>query len=257
MKYTRMFALAALVAALAACEAPRTDSGEAVNVSYQNGTYKATYDAMDANGWRPEIEILVRENKIVSANFDYVNKAGEFKSQNRAYADAMKARSGVTPTEAAISLIDALVDKQVPLDTVTGATGTSTVFQALAKAALAKAVTGDSTITVLPMNTTYLARKDPDARGYSYEVAVTYADGRISEVRIDSKGTDGVLKRDNADYNQRMSAANGGTTWIAAADRLQADLVAKQDPALVDAVAGATSLSATFKELAAKAVALR
>ncbi|WP_052447277.1 FMN-binding protein [Clostridium polynesiense] len=91
---------------------------------FKDGKYKAEYDKEDTRGWKAFTEIEVKGGKIVSANYDYVNKEGKLKSKDEGYNKAMKEKSKTSPAEYGPALGKALVDKQDPakVDKVTGAT---------------------------------------------------------------------------------------------------------------------------------------
>jgi len=156
-----LFALALLVF-LQSCggESQETDSGQAAaparvrsEVQYSDGICRVTYDSPDARGWRPELEIQVRGGMVVTANFDYVNLEGAYKSQDIEYAASMSSVAGITPQEAFEALITDLIEyNDGNVDTVTGATSSSRKFREMAQAALAKAVNGDTTQTILATN---------------------------------------------------------------------------------------------------------
>jgi major membrane immunogen (membrane-anchored lipoprotein) len=104
------------------------------------------------------------------------------------------------------------------------------------------------------INGTFTAA-DPefDQYGWKPEISITYTDGKISEVVFEEVNKDGAKKRDDAGYNEPFKAKSGVTVGEVA-DQLAAALVEKQDPNAVDAVAGATTSSDKFKELAVKAI---
>lgn len=151
MKATVLFAVLALL--LASCgggtasQKPTDTVTKPIpaKVVYTDGNYRATFSTPDSRDWTPFIEILVREGVVVSANFDYFSSTGTYKSQDVAYAEGMKAKSGITPVEVANQLVDNMIDiNSGDVDVVTGATSTSDSFRFLAKAALAKALVGDT-----------------------------------------------------------------------------------------------------------------
>jgi major membrane immunogen (membrane-anchored lipoprotein) len=223
---------------------------------YEDGIYQVVYDHFDNRGWKPEMEILVRGGIIVSATYDYINAAGEYKSQDAGYAEAMKGRSGTTPQESANELISQMVDlNSADVDTVTGATHSSDTFRVMGQAGLAKAEEGDTSITVLYMNDTYTASDDADERGYSAEIAITFEDGVITKVEYTEKNEDGS-KWDDEGYNTAMKDASG-VSWVEAATILQEALVSSQNIFGLDTITGATGLSDRFTNLAKAALTKR
>jgi major membrane immunogen (membrane-anchored lipoprotein) len=120
--------------------------------SYKDGTYKATFDKLDSHGWNAQVELTIKSNVITFCTFDYVDKDGNFKSKNAGYNVSMQAKSGTCPQTYVVQLAQSLLKVQSPLkvDTVTGATSSSSNFKELAEAALGHAQTGDQTTVVLP-----------------------------------------------------------------------------------------------------------
>ncbi|KXG77055.1 FMN-binding protein [Thermotalea metallivorans] len=231
----------------------------AAESKYKDGTYKATYDFIDGNGWKPQVELVIESGKITKANFDYVNPEGKLKSQDTAYAERMKAKTGITPAEAAAKMNEGLVAAQdiEKVDVVTGATGSFEHFVELSKAALANAAKGDTAVVVLPMNATYKAAEAaPDERGWKAEIAVTYENGKIVKVVYNEVKEDGTKKREDAEYNKSFKEKSGISAEEAHA-ALEKALIEKQDPSAVDVVTGATGTSNKFKALAAEAIGKR
>lgn len=104
----------------------------------KDGTYKAEASDFDSKGWKPFVEITVKDNKITATKFDYTNKDGKFKTQDADYNKNMKEKSSAAvktnPQEYAPKLEKALVEKQDPakVDAVSGATSSSKNFKELA-----------------------------------------------------------------------------------------------------------------------------
>ena len=154
MKNSYPIAILSLAALMFSCQPGQEDSKvHKAAPEYKDGIYSASYSTPDSRGWKGFLEVQVRDKVIVSANFDYINPEGKLKSQDQAYADNMKKVSGVTPSDAARALLDSLVDVQTEeVAVVTGATSTTAIFKALAKVALAKAIAGDPTPSLIPQS---------------------------------------------------------------------------------------------------------
>lgn len=107
------------------------------SAKYTDGTYTAETEP-DERGWKSAIEIIVKDGKISSVDYDEYNEEGGRKSEDQEYSDSMKAVSGTAPAEAYQLLEDALVKRQNidEVELVSGATGSSETFKALAKEAL-------------------------------------------------------------------------------------------------------------------------
>lgn len=235
------------------------DSSSSANTAaktYKDGTYKATYDFLDGHGWKPQIEIEVKDGKITKVVYDSVNAEGKLKTKDDAYNKLMKSKSNTSPAEYSPKLQDSLVKSQdsTKIDTVTGATESSEEFKALAAAALAKAEKGDTSATVLTMNATYTAKeKDFDKFGYKAELSITYKDGKIDKVAFEELDKDGKKKSENKDYNTKMKAA-AKINAVEAYDKLVKGVMSTGK---VDTVTGATEISNKFKTLYDEALKMR
>lgn len=223
------------------------------NVTYKDGSYRAEYSAFDSRGWKPYLEVVVSGGKISEARFDYVNATGALKSQDAAYNSRMEASSGNNVTKFVVDAGAALVAKQnAPIDTITGATSSTANFNELAQVLLAKAKTGDKSLSIIPLDGTYVAEAEPDSRGYIGRVELTFAGDKIVNAVYDE-----VQKAENGSINYRKSEdAAYGERWgkeVAEVYKTLTDsLLRTQDPAQVDAVSGATSAQTKFVELSNK-----
>lgn len=248
-----LMATALSLSVFAGCgKAKTSDAGKA----YVDGTYKATYDYIDGHGWKPQIEIVIKDKKISKVTFDYVNPEGKLKTQDEGYNTTMKKISGTSPKEYSPKLGEALVEKQDvdKVDTVTGATHSTENFKNLAKAALAKAEKGDKTEAVLSMDDTYTAKEEkPDQYGWTAQVSITYKDGKITKVEYEELNKDNQKKTEDKKYNDDMKAKSG-ISLVEAAEKLSKDYMEK---GTVDTVAGATGTTAKFKALVEQAKAMR
>jgi major membrane immunogen (membrane-anchored lipoprotein) len=101
---------------------------------------------------------------------------------------------------------------------------------------------------------TYKAEQpDFDDHGWKGQIEVTVKDGKIASVTYNEVNKDGQLKRDDQQYAENMKA-KVNITPKEAYEKLEQQLVEKQDPTKVDTVTGATHTSQTFKELATEAL---
>ena len=106
----------------------------------KDGEYTAVSDA-DERGWKLHHTIVVKDGKVASSNYDYVNDKGEKKSENAEYNDKMKEKTKVSAAEAMKKLDESLV-KDGKADVVTGASHTSEVFFFSTKVLLKQAKEG-------------------------------------------------------------------------------------------------------------------
>ncbi|MFV8763417.1 FMN-binding protein [Oenococcus oeni X2L] len=114
----------------------------------KNGTYKlAEQDYY--NGYRVVMSMKVKNNKIVSNKYDYVNKKGKSKTDDAAYEKAMKKANGVGPKEYIPKLNEELIkaygskEPSAVVDTVSGATESSNLFVIYAQQLINRAQAGN------------------------------------------------------------------------------------------------------------------
>lgn len=255
--------IASLAAGCGKTTTPSSSTNQSSNtensIQYVDGTYKASFDYVDGHGWKPFLEVEVKDKKIVKVNFDYINPDGKLKSQDENYNKAMKAKAGTSPAEYTVKFNEGLVKTQNidKVETVSGATHSFENFKQLAKALLDKAAKGDKSETVLFMNDTYTASdKDFDQYGWKAQVSITYENGKITKVVYEEFNKDGKKKSEDEQYNSQMKAKSG-ITMAEAAKKLADSLAASGDISKVDAVTGATATTAKFKELAQQAMSMR
>ncbi len=98
----------------------------------------------------------------------------------------------------------------------------------------------------------YEAKDAADKQGYAGSIEIVVADGKIVKVDYtEFKGKDD--KKKNNYVNTEMKKRSK-ISFAEAAAKLEANLIASQNPDKVDAVTGATGLSKRFVELAKKAL---
>ncbi|MCH3963763.1 MAG: FMN-binding protein [Clostridium sp.] len=120
-----------------------TEKSEAL----KDGDYKAEAQNFDSKGWKPFVQIQVKDGKIVSAKYDYVNKEGKYITQDQDYNKNMSAKTnGMNPVKYSKQLADDLVNRQdaSKVDTVTGATESSEIFKELSEKLIENAKKGDT-----------------------------------------------------------------------------------------------------------------
>ena len=141
---------------LAACGGNDTDTTEAsseavsseVATGLQDGTYTLVEKNFDDNGWKVNFTIEVANGEITTSDFDYVNEAGEKKSENDDYQAMMSAKTetGVGPQDFIPELNGQLVETQDPssVEVVSGATSSSEGFVKYAEELVAAAEAGNT-----------------------------------------------------------------------------------------------------------------
>ena len=118
--------------------APAAEPAPAAPTGLKDGSYKAAQDKYDNYGWKGQIAIEVKDGKIASVDFDYVNKDNKLKSEDQGYIKAMEDKTKVNLANAMIELEKALVSSQdaAAVNAVSSATASSNDFKALAEIAL-------------------------------------------------------------------------------------------------------------------------
>jgi major membrane immunogen (membrane-anchored lipoprotein) len=106
--------------------------------SYQDGVYKVEADAFDERGWKPFIEVTIKDDQITNVVFDYKDESGNLKTADAEYKKNMEEKTGTYPEKYSKELAQQLLDKQdiSQVDAVTGATSSSSNFITLAQYAL-------------------------------------------------------------------------------------------------------------------------
>ncbi|MGX7031228.1 extracellular electron transfer flavoprotein PplA [Vagococcus zengguangii] len=130
-----------------AAQAGNTETIEIDNgADLVDGTYKLE-EKNESNGYRTVFSIDVKDGKIATSNFDYVNAEGNSKKDDAEYNEMMKEKAGVSPEEFIPALNEALVKAESvgDVEVVTGATHSSHSFQMYAEQLVNAAEKGDTT----------------------------------------------------------------------------------------------------------------
>lgn len=112
----------------------------------QDGTYTLETADFDENGWKVNFSMTVAGGEITDSNYDYVNEAGELKSEDEGYQKAMSDKVGVGPQDYLPQLNDQLVETQDPeqVEVVSGATHSSESFKKYAQMLIDAAKEGNT-----------------------------------------------------------------------------------------------------------------
>lgn len=165
------------------------DIGEAYDISVKDmklvdGVYKVQSRFYDSHSWGSFMVLKVVNGKATQAKMDYFNQDGvqtNVKSLDVAYADRMFAAGGARPAQAYAALEKNIVYTQVAeyVDTVTGATSSSTGFKELAGVALQAAVKGDTNVQYVDFEPHYVTtdRAPNKVDGYSRTVTIVFQEG--------------------------------------------------------------------------------
>jgi len=112
----------------------------------QDGSYKLVEKNLDENGWKATFDMVVADGKITESNYDYLNEAGELKSEDEEYQKNMSEVTGVGPQDYLPELNEQLVEKQAAseVEVVSGATHSSEKFVEYAAELIAAAEAGNT-----------------------------------------------------------------------------------------------------------------
>ncbi len=102
-------------------------------------------------GWKEYLCIQVKQGIIVSAEFNAKNDSGFIKSWDNTYMENMNPISGTYPNKYTREYVQQLIDEQkdIKVDSITGATGSGDNFKKLVAAVLEQAKNGDSKIKIV------------------------------------------------------------------------------------------------------------
>lgn len=105
-----------------------------------------------SHGWKEYLCIMVKDDKIVYAEFNAKNASGYIKAWDNAYMQNMAAVQTTYPNDYTRKYVAELIEAQTAqgLDTVSGATSSGSNFVKLAAAVLEQAATGAEDIVIVP-----------------------------------------------------------------------------------------------------------
>lgn len=104
-----------------------------------------------SHGWKEYVCILVKNDKIVSAEFNAKSESGFIKAWDNEYMRNMGTVSGTYPNKYTREYVQQLLEKQkdIQVDMVTGATSSGNNFEKLTAAVIEQAKKGDSTTIIV------------------------------------------------------------------------------------------------------------
>ena len=111
----------------------------------KDGFYTAEM-AEFSHGWEEYLIIQVKNNKIVSAEYNARNESGFIKAWDNAYMKNMMPSCGTYPNDYTRVYVQQLIDGQeeTKVDAITGATNSGKNFEKLVAAVLEQAAAGES-----------------------------------------------------------------------------------------------------------------
>ncbi len=135
--------MAAVLILLASCK-----KDDDKDYMYENGTYRAEETGYP-HGWNAFMEVEIKNDDLVSVNFDYINADDQLKSETTAATYPMEPHPTVwlPAYEVQLMALD-ITDMDPEIDGVTGATGGKTAANELLHLILEAAKTGDHTTQI-------------------------------------------------------------------------------------------------------------
>lgn len=220
--------------------------------SYTNGVYFAQEDSFPKSGWKYNVTIVVKNNKINEVMWNGSNiNAGETKdAMSRAGRYGMEKAGAIAPWwKQAEAVEKALIrsqdinairisDSKGHTDAVSGATIKVQPFVNLVKEALAAGPVGYGPFK----DGTYRAEASGFHNGWKYFVETTVTSGYIVSVRWDAENQKGGKTKDkmSRDGEYGMEKAGAMAPWWKQAEAVEMNVIRTQSVGKVDSVSGAT-----------------
>lgn len=104
-----------------------------------------------SHGWKEYVCILVKDDKIVSAEFNAKDSSGFIKAWDNEYMRNMYAIQNTYPNKYTREYVQQLMDgqKKTEVDIVSGATNSGNNFERLIAAVISQAQKGDSSVAIV------------------------------------------------------------------------------------------------------------
>ena len=104
-----------------------------------------------SHGWKEYLCIMVKNDRIVYAEFNAKDPSGYIKAWDNTYMQNMKSVEGTYPNEYTRKYVAQLLEKQTPdeVETISGATHSGDNFLKLSAAVIEQAMKGDSAISIV------------------------------------------------------------------------------------------------------------
>ena len=243
-------------------------SDEELLKELKDGTYEAKADAPDNNGFTDVVTVTVKDGKIAEVNWEAVGADGSTKSVLSENGEYVMTEDGLTWKEQAEALAKAVVenqslsfldlDEQGKTDAVSGVSISIGGFTALAEKCLKEAAGITQTLEL--KDGTYEAKAEAaDNNGFTDQVTMTVADGKITEVNWEAVGEDGS-KKSVLSENGEYVMTEDGLTWKEQAEALANALIENQsldflqvnEQGKTDAISGVSISVGGFISLAEK-----
>ena len=237
---------------------------------FADGTYEAKADAPDDNGFTEQVTMTVENGKITLMNWDSISEDGTKKSDLAKNGEYVMTEDGLNWAEQSQALTDAVIenqslgfltmDEQTKTDAVAGVSISVGSFEQLARQCMEEAAGISPALTLT--DGTYEAQADEaDDNGFTEQVTMTVANGKITEMNWDSISEDGTKKSDLA-KNGEYVMTEDGLNWAeqsqaltdAVIDHQSLDFLTMDEQTKTDAVAGVSISVGSFADLAQQCI---
>ena len=205
-------------------------------VTFADGEYTAKGEP-DDSGFTDQVTMTVADGKITEVSWDALGEDGTSKSVLSEKGEYTMTEDGPTWKEQAESLAKALVenqsldvftmDAQGKTDAVSGVSISIGGFVNLAKQCMYEAAGIENEESLTLADGEYTAKGEPDDSGFTDQVTMTVADGKITEVSWDALGEDGTSKSVLSEKGE-YTMTEDGPTWKEQAESLAKALVENQ-----------------------------
>lgn len=110
----------------------------------QDGYYTAEMGDY-SHGWKEYVCIMVKDNRIISAEYNAKNESGFIKAWDNEYMKNMNSFVGTYPNDYTRRYVSQLIEDQSAgdIDTISGATSSGGQFRLLAEAVILQAIEGN------------------------------------------------------------------------------------------------------------------
>ena len=222
--------------------------------SYKNGVYFAQEESFPKSGWKYNVTLVVKNNKIkdVIWNGSNVNAGDDKVAMSRSGRYGMEAKGGaIAPWWKQADAVEKALKRSQDInsinisdsaghtDAVSGATIKVLPFVNLVKKALAAGPVGYGPYK----DGTYHAEAASFSKSWKYFVDVTVSSGYIVSVRWDAMNEKGGKTKDQMSRDGEYGmVANGGAMapWWQQAEAVEMNVIRTQNVDKVDAVSGAS-----------------
>ena len=202
-----------------------------------DGTYEAVGEPAD--GYTDQVSITVTDGKITEVSWDSVGEDGSSKSVMSENGEYVMTEDGLTWAEQSQALANALIENQSlsflnpdaegKTDAVSGVSISVNGFISLAGQCLEQAagIAQPQEAALELEDGTYQAAASEASNGYTDQVTITVADGKITEVNWEAVAEDGSLKSVMSENGEYVMTEDG-PTWAEQSKALAEALIENQ-----------------------------